>query len=324
MAGICSPATRISAAPCGRWLRSTPRCRATRPGRPVCAGRSRPTRANTPVVSFDARRGRIKIAPLARWTDDRVDRLHQPTRCAGQPAAVRRVSVDRLRTVHPPGAPWRGRQGRPLGRADQDRMRDPHMSSTLASRPAAQTPHPHQGCHGLADRAAERRQDHPGAARWPMTARRRGRTPRSWTATRCGPSCLPGWASPRPTGTLRAPGSVIVAELLARHGVVVLVPVIAPYERSPGRRCALAPPTNGTDYLLVHVSTPVRGLRGAGCERPVRQSVPRRDQRDDRCRRPLRSAGRTGSADGHRRRGPGRAPCRSCCRTAVRTGGDSR
>ena len=32
-----------------------------------------PTRANTPVVTFDAKRGRIKIAPLAAWTDDDVD-----------------------------------------------------------------------------------------------------------------------------------------------------------------------------------------------------------------------------------------------------------
>jgi len=32
-----------------------------------------PTRANTPIVTFDAKRGRIKIAPLAAWTDDDVD-----------------------------------------------------------------------------------------------------------------------------------------------------------------------------------------------------------------------------------------------------------
>ncbi len=30
------------------------------------------TRANTPVVAFDAKRGRIKIAPLAAWSDDDV------------------------------------------------------------------------------------------------------------------------------------------------------------------------------------------------------------------------------------------------------------
>jgi phosphoadenosine phosphosulfate reductase len=32
-----------------------------------------PHRATTPVVSWDARRGKVKIAPLARWTQDDVD-----------------------------------------------------------------------------------------------------------------------------------------------------------------------------------------------------------------------------------------------------------
>lgn len=31
-----------------------------------------PTRANTPVVQFDAKRGKVKIAPLAAWSDDDV------------------------------------------------------------------------------------------------------------------------------------------------------------------------------------------------------------------------------------------------------------
>lgn len=33
-----------------------------------------PTRAGTPVVAFDAKRARVKIAPLAAWTDEDVDR----------------------------------------------------------------------------------------------------------------------------------------------------------------------------------------------------------------------------------------------------------
>ncbi|MFJ4851412.1 MULTISPECIES: phosphoadenylyl-sulfate reductase [unclassified Streptomyces] len=32
-----------------------------------------PTRANTPVVGWDARRGKIKVSPIARWTQDDVD-----------------------------------------------------------------------------------------------------------------------------------------------------------------------------------------------------------------------------------------------------------
>jgi len=31
-------------------------------------------RTNTPIVSFDVKRGRVKIAPLAAWSDDEVDR----------------------------------------------------------------------------------------------------------------------------------------------------------------------------------------------------------------------------------------------------------
>ncbi|GAA2914628.1 phosphoadenylyl-sulfate reductase [Streptomyces thioluteus] len=32
-----------------------------------------PTRADTPVVGWDARRGKVKVAPIARWTQDDVD-----------------------------------------------------------------------------------------------------------------------------------------------------------------------------------------------------------------------------------------------------------
>lgn len=31
------------------------------------------SRANTPVVAWDARRGKIKVSPLARWSDEQVD-----------------------------------------------------------------------------------------------------------------------------------------------------------------------------------------------------------------------------------------------------------
>jgi phosphoadenosine phosphosulfate reductase len=32
-----------------------------------------PSRANTPVVGFEAARGKVKVAPLALWTQDEVD-----------------------------------------------------------------------------------------------------------------------------------------------------------------------------------------------------------------------------------------------------------
>jgi len=50
-------------------------------------------RADTPIVSFDAKRGRVKIAPLATWSDEDVDRyiiendvLVNPLRSAEYPS----------------------------------------------------------------------------------------------------------------------------------------------------------------------------------------------------------------------------------------------
>lgn len=51
-----------------------------------------------------------------------------------------------------------------------------------------------------------------------------------------------------------------VAELLARHGVVVLVPVIAPYAATRDQVRALHD-TRGTGYLEVHVATPLAECR---------------------------------------------------------------
>ena len=60
--------------------------------------------------------------------------LHRGERRPGQPAGLRRLPVDRLRPVHPPGRSGRGRPQRPLGRHQQDRVRDPLMSPSTAHR----------------------------------------------------------------------------------------------------------------------------------------------------------------------------------------------
>ncbi|MGH3994564.1 MAG: phosphoadenylyl-sulfate reductase, partial [Pseudonocardiaceae bacterium] len=51
-----------------------------------------PTRADTPVVSYDASRGKVKVAPMATWSDADVDRyivehnvLINPLLAAGYP-----------------------------------------------------------------------------------------------------------------------------------------------------------------------------------------------------------------------------------------------
>lgn len=51
-----------------------------------------------------------------------------------------------------------------------------------------------------------------------------------------------------------------VAELLARHGVIVLVPVIAPYAATRDEVRARHD-ANGTGYLEVHVATPLSECR---------------------------------------------------------------
>ena len=63
--------------------------------------------------------------------------LHRRERRAGQPAGLRRLPVDRLRALHPPGRPGRGRPQRPVGRHQQDRVRHPLMRrSRLSTDPA--------------------------------------------------------------------------------------------------------------------------------------------------------------------------------------------
>ena len=59
------------------WLRKVePLEEALRPYDAWAAGLRRdesPTRASTPVVGFDAGRGKVKVAPLARWTEAAVE-----------------------------------------------------------------------------------------------------------------------------------------------------------------------------------------------------------------------------------------------------------
>ena len=94
-----------------------------------------PTRANTPLITFDERNGLIKVNPVASLVVRRTDRLRHRARGRGEPTRRQRLPVDRLRSVHQ--ARRRGRRPalRPLGRTLQDRMRTPPMSiiDTLAA-----------------------------------------------------------------------------------------------------------------------------------------------------------------------------------------------
>ena len=75
-----------------------------------------PTRSDIPLVDWDAKRGKVKLNPLAAWTDDDVDAYVGRARRADEPAAPDRLRVDRLRALHPRGRAGRGPTRRPLGR----------------------------------------------------------------------------------------------------------------------------------------------------------------------------------------------------------------
>ena len=102
-------------------------------------------RVIAPVVGWDARKGKVKVSPLARWTDERRRALHRRERRPGEPAGVRRLPVHRLRALHPPRRSRRGPAQRPLGRHRQDRVRDPLMTRPHSrSRSTASSVAPHR------------------------------------------------------------------------------------------------------------------------------------------------------------------------------------
>ena len=99
-------------------------------------------RVIAPVIGWDDKKRKVKVSPLARWTGEDVDALHRRERRAGQPAAVRRLPVDRLLAVHAPRGARRGPAQRALGRHRQDRVRDPRMNPIRWSSPSRPHPNP--------------------------------------------------------------------------------------------------------------------------------------------------------------------------------------
>ena len=123
----CTTATPTGAARCARSRRWTRRCARYDAWATGLRRDESPTRADTPVVvATTPSAGKVKIAPLAGLdatsdVDDYIAEhgvLINPLLTDGYPSIG-------CAPVHPPGAAGRGRPGRPLGRPDQDRMRDP-------------------------------------------------------------------------------------------------------------------------------------------------------------------------------------------------------
>ena len=94
-------------------------------GSPACAAASRATAPIRPLPKYDAERDLIKINPLADWDIETIRAYVADQARSGQSAACPRLSLDRLRALHPRHQAGRARTRRPLvvGKRREARMR---------------------------------------------------------------------------------------------------------------------------------------------------------------------------------------------------------
>ena len=85
-------------------------------------------RVIAPVVGWDAKKGKVKVSPLARWTDEDVERYIAENGVLVNPLVYDGYPSIGCWPVHAPGRPRRGPAQRALGRHQQDRVRDPLMT----------------------------------------------------------------------------------------------------------------------------------------------------------------------------------------------------
>ena len=104
-----------------------------------------PTRANTPVVAFDAEARPGEGQPDRGVEPGRRGRVHLAVERSGQRAVQQGLRLDRLLAVHPADQGRRGPARRPLGDVREDRVR----SARLARRPGRpwQPGPPRRRCH---------------------------------------------------------------------------------------------------------------------------------------------------------------------------------
>ena len=129
-ARACTSATRPPAAGCARSSRSRRRWRGYEAWVTGIRRDEGPTRADTPLVTFDEQFGLVKLNPLAAWTFDEVVDYANDHRVPVNLASLRRLPVDRLRAVHPAGRARRRPARRALGRVRQDRVRAAPVTTT--------------------------------------------------------------------------------------------------------------------------------------------------------------------------------------------------
>ena len=117
-----TPTCAARCARCSRWPRRSQQYDAWATGLRRAETHNR---VIAPVVGWDAKKGKVKVSPLARWTDDDVERYIDENGVLVNPLGLRRLPLHRLLALHAPGRPRRGPAQRTLGRHRQDRVRDP-------------------------------------------------------------------------------------------------------------------------------------------------------------------------------------------------------
>lgn len=211
-----------------------------------------PTRANTPVVGWDEKRQKVKVSPIARWTQDDVDAY-----VAEHGVLTNPLLMDGYASVGCAPCTRRVLEGedarsRPLGRARQDRVRaarlmttdqENSMSVTETGATIWLTGLPSAGKTTIAYELAGR-------------LRGEGHRVEVLDGDEIREFLSAGLGFSREDRHTNVQRIGFVAGLLAANGVKVLVPVIAPYadSRDAVRRRHQA---EGTAYLEVHVATPV-------------------------------------------------------------------
>ena len=151
--------------------------------------------------------------------------------------------------------------------------------------------------HRLAHRVCRARARPPSPTRWPSGCAREGHRVEVLDGDEIREFLSAGLGFTREDRHTNVQRIGFVAELLARNGVKVLVPVIAPYADS---REAVRKRHQAAGHRLPGGARrhPGRGVLRARREGPVRQAGGGRDLRADRRRRPVRGA--RGARSAHR------------------------
>ena len=258
-----------------------------------------PSRAETPKVQWSERYQVFKIHPLADWDEKRVWSVHQRQRDTLQPAARRRVPLDRVHSVHPPDDPGRGGARRSLGRLRQARVRHSREHEPRKDG-MSQHIYAHEHPESETDRGG-------GFTLWFTGLSGSGKTT---IAHHVGPEMdrrglvveyldgdtvrthlSKGLGFSKEDRDAHVERLGWVASRITRHGGAVIVAAISPYAAGT---CECTRAGRGARPLhrdpRPHVARRVRAPRR---ERSLREGVRRRDQGLHRRRRPVRGTGAT-------------------------------